>query len=264
MPMVIIIIIISRYPLIILLLMIFFSLIPGLHVMSFVSYCHISDKSKQIIDNLLKICYISGLLNIAFNYYTWLNSTITYYYFKIYCIMISSVFLSYIFTARYILYLKINVLIVPWYITLFYCLTTLGLCLRGVTSFSWFIIPFVYNFYPHYGLLLAPPLDNDMPPSSSPADNSPRYGGFFSRHNHNHYYAPLPPKSHFYKNCGLTIGVIGAGCSLFACYTYHKAANAAIMAAFEARRQADAAAVSAGVITKETYYERHPTDRDKK
>ena len=74
-------------------------------------------------------------------------------------------------------------------------------------------------------------------------------------HNHHHYYPPLPPRSNLYRNCGLFIGVLGLGTSIFACYMYNKSTKATIEAA-------NAAAFSAGLISKETYYERHPLDRE--
>src|ERR1700682_1811321 len=64
--------IISNFPFLILLTMIFFSVIPALHFITYMTYGNISNKSKEIIENLLKICLISGILNIAFDYYTWL------------------------------------------------------------------------------------------------------------------------------------------------------------------------------------------------
>lgn len=251
--------------------MIFLSIIPSLHFLSLRSFGAISNKSKAIIEALLNVIYLTNTLHLAFKYYQWLNTQLSYNWFKFYISLISGGFLSYIIIARYVLYLKINMQIIPWYLILLHMLATLCLFIRGFTSFSWSIIPIIFTYYPSYAKLLTSPLD-DLPsspssPSSASGTNSnnnvTNYGGFMPRHNHNHnhYHPPLPPRSNFYRNCGLTIGVLGLCTSFFACYTYHKTANATILAANAAQRQADIAAVSAGVISKETYYDRYPQDR---
>ena len=259
--------------------MIFFSFTSFLHFLSFISSSNISEKSKNLINlinALLNLLYVSGFLNLAYNYYCWLNNKINYFYFKVYTILIGLGFISYILISRYLLFLKINTEIVPWWVLILYTITNFFLIIRGFTSFSWSMIPIILSDYPVYGRLLVLPPDG-IPPSSSTGNNTTNnYGGFMSRHTYNHYppKPPFIPKTNFYRNCTFTLGAIGLCCSVFACYTYHKSANAAVeavnaaeeaavAAAKEAARQADASAVSAGVMSKKTYYERNPGDRPK-
>ena len=248
--------------------MIFFSFTSFLHFLSFISSSNISEKSKNLINlinALLNLLYVSGFLNLAYNYYCWLNNKINYFYFKVYTILIGLGFISYILISRYLLFLKINTEIVPWWVLILYTITNFFLIIRGFTSFSWSMIPIILSDYPVYGRLLVLPPDG-IPPSSSTGNNTTNnYGGFMSRHTYNHYppKPPFIPKTNFYRNCTFTLGAIGLCCSVFACYTYHKSANAAVEAAKEAARQADASAVSAGVMSKKTYYVHNPGDRPK-
>ena len=270
-------IIVYQNTLLILIAMIFFSILPGLSLLIVTPFEKISQKAKSIIDSFLYLLYTTDLLKIAFTYYCWLNNKLSYFQFKIYAIFVHLLLLFYILVARYVFLLKINFQAIPPYILVLFFLASCGLIFRGFTTFSWSIIPFVFTYYPSYGRLLIP-LDSDIP-SSEGSSNNPNsgnmsyYGGFLPRHNHthHHYHPPVPPKSNFYKNFGLTLGVIGCGCSIFACYVYNKSANATVAQAIEAKRQADAAvkaadatAVSAGVLSKESYYERYPSDRPQK
>ena len=268
--------VIYQSPFLILLTIIFFSIIPCLHFLSFFPIGKVSNKSKLLIDNILNLLYLIGFLETTYFYYNFLNNYLTLKIYKIYIVFISVWFLSYILMAKYVLYLKINNIIIPWYIILFYLVASFGLLIRGLTSFSWSVIPIIFYYYPRYGRLLCPPLEteSDIPSNSGVSSGGNNYGGFFPRHYHNHhhnyFHPPMPPKSNFYRNCGLLVGTAGVCLSSFACYTYHKSANAAVAAAVEARRQADAAvrqadaaALSSGAISKEVYYSRHPGDRPK-
>lgn len=90
---------------------------------------------------------------------------------------------SYILTARYVFLLKINLINVPLFLMILYLFTSFFILVRGFTSFTWFIIPFIFSYYPSYVNAITPPLDN-IPPNL-PQEPTSNYGGFTPRHNHN-------------------------------------------------------------------------------
>ena len=254
---------IFQNPFIILIIMVFLSIAPSLQFLLLINFKIINEKLKIILYHFLKILYLIGLLDISYRYYLFLNNKLSLSAYKVYIIFISFWFFSYILAARYLFFLKLNNEYISWSFIIIYFIMSLGIIIRGFTSFSWFIIPLIFTNYKDISIFLIPV--EELPPSSNSTIESPsthshsttfRYGGFFSRHyhNNNNYYPPHIPRGNFYRNTGLTLGLFGACCSAFACYTYYKSAEATI-------KSADAAALSAGAISKETYYKRHPEDR---
>ena len=246
--------------------MVFLSIAPSLQFLLLINIKFINNKVNDSLYHFCKILQIIGLLDISYRYYLFLNNKLSLSAYKFYIIFISVWFFSYILAARYLFFLKLNNEYISWSFIIIYFIMSVGIIIRSFTSFSWFIIPLIFTNYRDISILLIPV--EELPPSSSTTESPStpstfRYGGFFSRHyhNNNYYYPPHIPRSNFYRNCGLTLGLFGAFCSTFACYTYHKSAEATIKGAEAAVKSADAAALSAGAISKDTYYARHPEDR---
>ena len=254
-PLIFLVLISLQGPLILLITIIFFSCVPALQFFTNISFLNISEKSKKIINLFLDLLFVVGITNIAFHYYCFLNNKLTVLKFKLIIAGIFLWFFGYILVIRYILFLKINNLPLSIGIMFLYVIFSFSVIIRGFTSFSLFLIPFIFNHYPEKGLLLMPPFDEGN-------NNGNKFFGFMPKHNHNHYYyPPNSPKFGFYRGATLCLGICGLGISAFACTIYNKAAIAAEIQAKAAERQADQWEVSRGIRSEEDYLKKYPIQK---
>lgn len=265
------IIYLTNFPIILLLFMILVSVIPFLG--SIPQSWTLSIYSRQVLHALINLVIVSKLYSLLSYWYFILNCKLTLKGFKVFTICIGLLFLLYLISARYLLYLKFECLPIPFWLYMVFYLSSFSLILRGITTLALFLIPYVMYVYPHKEQLLqmGPEMPSDIPPvpPSTPvvAPVEKRFGGFYNRHTHYHQYANTPPempRSLFHKNFGYGIACAGVCLSVFACVQYYKSANAAVISANETRRAADIAARQAGLITDDMFYERHPKDRPPK
>lgn len=213
---------------------------------------------SDILEVLVKAFYHFGVLKPLFYLYTFLNTSISFRKYKIMTLFFGIILLSFILLNRYLFFLKLEHQHISLGYLLLYLILLVGVCIRVLFNYSFFIIPLTFTRFPHIGILLT----GDMPdipeiPVSKPSGTTPiTYKGWFTKHTHHHnyYYPPEIPRSYFTRNVGLGIGGIGLCLTGFACYQYYRSANAAILAANATVRAADAAEVSAGLRSKESYY----------
>lgn len=254
-----------NFPIILLLFMILLSTVPFLAWIP--SSWKLSQYSKPITNTFIDLFIGLGLYKYIYNWYQFLNCNLTLKGFKVLIVILALFFLFYLGLARYILYLKFELQIVPLWIYILFFIASIGLILRSITTFSMFIIPFMIYNYPHHLAILhsGPEMPTEIPPSPSASTEPPTkkyFGGLYNRHIHHHYpNTPEIPRSFFQRNLGFGVACAGLCLSTFACYQYYKSANAAVTSALEAKRAADIAARQAGLITDDQYYKRHPSDK---
>lgn len=256
-----------NFPIILLLFMIVISIIPFLG--SIPQSWSLSIYSRQVMHSLIDVVIVSRLYELLSYWYFFLNHKLTLRGFKVVTIVLGLLFLSYLSAARYILYLKFESLPIPYWVYLIFYLSSVGLLLRGFTTLTWFLVPYVmFTYKPNPPIFnMGPEMPSEIPqvpPTNSVAPIEKRFGGLYNKHIHYHQYPNTPPeipKSFFQKNWGYGIACVGVCLSVFACVQYYKSANAAIEAAYEAKRSADISARQAGLITDDMYYKRHPKDK---
>lgn len=224
-----------------------------------------SGLTTDILEVLVKAFYHFGVLKPLFYLYTFLNTSISFRKYKIITLFFGIILLSFILLNRYLFFLKLEHQHISLGYLLLYLILLVGVCIRVLFNYSFFIIPLTFTRFPHIGLLLT----GDMPdipeiPVSKPSSTTPiTYKGWFTKHvhHHNYYYPPEIPRSYFTRNVGLGIGGIGLCLTGFACYQYYRSANAAILAADAAVKANNLNALSQGIITREEYFKRHPEDK---
>lgn len=262
----------TRFPILLVLFMILISIIPVLG--SIPQSWSLSVYSKQLLNALINIIIVSKLYMLFSYWYFIVNCKLTLKGFKLLTIFVGLLFITYLVSARYLLYLKFESIPVPLWLYLIMFFSSFSIILRGMTSFVFFLVPYVMYVYPHREPLLqiGPEMPPEIPPSTPvlppviPAVEK-RFGGFYNKHTHYHYYPNTPPeipRSFFIRNFGYGIACAGLCLSAIACAQYYKSANAAVVAAYETRRAADIAARQAGLISEIDYYDRHPNDRPTK
>ena len=128
--------------------------------------------------------------------------------------------------------------------------------------------------------------DDDYSPSPTPTQK-PNQKGVINinkeTHRHDHHYPPGFGRGKYSRSTGLVIGFCGLGLSTFACYNYHRSAEAAVRQAEEAtltriaaeraleetrlsriaaEKSADISAMQAGLISRDDFYNRYPSSSD--
>jgi len=218
-----------------------------------------------ILEAVIHLLYVLGMLQVFYLWFDFLARKLTPKGFRIFTIFISLLFLIYIIATRYIFVLRLEQTSIPLPWILLFIVGSIGLLLRSITSFTLFLIPFVYIQFPVYYekvYMEIPELPEERANTPTPNPNRPYYGGAFNRHTHHHHYPPhLPvPETKFYRNAGIGIACLGLCLSGFACWQAAKTANAAQVQAHAGERQAQAVEkqlaqweVEKGVISLEEY-----------
>jgi hypothetical protein len=195
--------------------------------------------SRPVLDAFINLLSSLGIIHWCLRVHNFLNIKLTFFGYKVFIIFLAAAFLCYLSVARYIFYLRVSHLAIPWYLFFVFVFLSFLVLLKSFCNFSWFFIPFLFANFPQYLPFTLyvheyHPEDNpeaDVNPSPTPTKRFSVIDR--SRTTNNHYYPNGMSRGSYSRNTGLILG---------ACYHYRLSALAAIRQADAAEKGADVAA----------------------
>jgi len=212
--------------------------------------------ANNVLESTLFFFYTTGFLRFLYIIYIFWVQCLTIKGFKMMYSILLSFNLGYIILIRYIFYLKLYHENLSFSIYLGYFILLVFVIFRYLTDASFFLIKLICDKYVNYKEILLTEMPEELPESSTTSRSSnPRWGGIFNFHfhKHKHMYPPQPPISNFAYYGKIAFAITGLAFTAFAGYNYHRTADAAV-------RSADAAEVQAGLMSKEEFKKRHPSE----
>lgn len=212
---------------------------------------------------LYRTCILDWLAVIHIKFFAADRLTLFYRFFIVF-----SVSLLHIFLSRWYFFQKVfqeKTFSMEMQLIILCCLF-IGIAVsyfRFLLSFSLFILPITLKYAPSYlseSVLYV--LGDDLPQSTSntslPEKKFSLLNISFTRNYFRQYYTKTGTST--FKYAGFCVGVCAMGAAFATAIYAKEQTEYSRQQAYDTRRQADAAAVDNGLITKEEYWRRHPQD----
>lgn len=204
------------------------------------------SRANILQESLIRFLVLSGIMRYLYFIYIFWYQFLTDFGFKRLYILLHVGAFCYVILIRYIFYLKISFIIIPWYIYLLYVFFFLFMILRFLTNISTYFCVLLSTKYFTYNEILLSQLPEEIPLKEQASSNPSRsvFSYHSHQHQHQHNYPPFPPRSRLSINTKWTFAVITTGLGIWAGVNY--------------QRSADAAEVQAGLMTPEEFHRKHP------